>query len=359
MVNSAPPLFRFGDRSIGRKSAPFCIAELSGNHNGSYERAFEMLRAAATAGADAVKVQTFTADSITLDSDRREFQAQGLWEGRSLYELYSEASMPWDWQKDLACEARRLNVKFFSSPFDAASVEFLESIHVEAYKIASFELIDVGLITAVARTGKPMIMSTGMATLAEIEEAVQTARDAGNQSLALLACTSSYPAPASAANLVKIAHLAETFGVVTGISDHTIGHEVAIAATALGASIVEKHFTLRRSDGGVDSAFSLEPGEFRNLVESVHVAKAARGSIQYGPSEADRSSVAYRRSLYVTRPVPAGAVISAGDVRSVRPSGGLHTRHLDEVVGQVARYDLEFGAPVAWDMIEPSLPRGP
>ena len=354
MVNSNPPVFHFGDRAIGGDSPPFCIAELSGNHNGSYDRAFEMLRAAAGAGADAVKVQTFTADSITLDSDRPEFQAEGLWEGRTLHELYAEAAMPWEWQKDLADEARRLDVKFFSSPFDLTSVEFLESIDVEAYKIASFELVDIGLIAAVAATGKPMIMSTGMATLSEIDEAVQTARVAGSHSLALLACTSSYPAPASAANLVKIRHLAETFGVVTGLSDHTIGPEVAIAATALGASIIEKHFTLRRSDGGVDSAFSLEPEEFQGLVDSVRIARAAQGEIHYGPTEADHSSVAYRRSLYVARPVKAGAIISAGDFRSVRPGGGLHTRHLEELVGQVARYDLTFGTPVTWDMTEPA-----
>ena len=345
--------FRFGDRVIGGDTDVFTIAELSGNHNGSFERALEMVRAAAAAGATAVKVQTYTADSITLDSDRPEFRAEGLWEGRTLYDLYSEASMPWDWQADLADEARRVGVKFFSSVFDHGSIEYLESIGVEAYKIASFELVDIPLIEATAATGKPMIMSTGMATLSEIEEAVDAARRGGCSELALLACTSSYPAPASAANLRKIPHLAETFDVVSGLSDHTIGHGVATAAVALGASIVEKHFTLRRADGGVDDAFSLEPEEFAELVEAAATAREAVGAIHYGPTEADQSSRAYRRSLFVARDVAAGSVIGDGDVRSVRPAGGLHTRHLADVIGQRARRDIVAGTPASWDLFEP------
>ncbi|MEO1055821.1 MAG: pseudaminic acid synthase [Actinomycetota bacterium] len=344
--------FRVGQRLVGPAQPVFTIAELSGNHNGSYERAVEMVRAAAGAGADAVKVQTYTADSITLDSDRPEFQAEGLWAGRTLYDLYGEASMPWEWQADLAKEAQSAGVEFFSSVFDDSSIEYLESIGVAAYKIASFELVDVGLIEAAAATGKPLIISTGMGTIAEIEEAVAAAGRGGANDIALLACTSAYPAPPSAANLRKIAHLADTFGVVAGLSDHTLGNEVAVAATALGASIVEKHFTLRRADGGVDSAFSLEPEEFAQLVHGVRVATEALGGVHYGPTDADRSSVGYRRSLFVARDLAAGDVIGVGDVRSVRPAGGLHTRHLPELIGRRVRRDVATGTPVSWDLID-------
>lgn len=344
--------FKFGDREIGGNAPIFTIAELSGNHNGSFDRAIEMVRAAAAAGADAIKVQTYTADSITLDSDRPEFMAEGPWEGRTLYELYSEASMPWDWQADLADEARRLGVKFFSSVFDHSSIEYLESIGVEAYKIASFELVDIPLIEAAAATGKPLIISTGMGTLSEIDEAVAAARRTGGDELALLACTSSYPAPPDAANLRKIPHLAETFGVVSGLSDHTIGDESAIAATALGAKVVEKHFTLRRADGGVDSAFSLEPKEFERLVRALRVAESALGAPVYGPTDADASSVAYRRSLFVVRDLIEGAVIEQGDVRSVRPANGLHPRHLGEVLGRRVRQAVPAGTPLSWDLLD-------
>ena len=350
MTDSAPA-FSFGNRQVGGDAPVFCIAELSGNHNGSYARALEMVRSAAAANADAVKVQTYTADSITLRSDREDFQAEGLWEGRTLHELYDEASMPWDWQADLLKEAESLGIEFFSSVFDPTSIEFLESIGVKGYKIASFELVDVGLIAQTAATGKPMIISTGMGTLSEIEEAVTTARDAGARDLALLVCTSAYPAPASAANLKKIAHLAESFGVVTGLSDHTMGHDVPVAATALGAKVVEKHYTLRRADGGVDSAFSLEPAEFEAMVQAVRTAEAAVGTVHYGVTDADASSRAYRRSLFVAEDVAAGAVISPGAVRSVRPATGLHPRHLDEIVGKPASRDLTAGSPVTWDMV--------
>lgn len=351
-MNPGSASFHFGDREIGGSTPVFCIAELSGNHNGSYERAVEMLHAAAEAGADAVKVQTYTADSITLDSDRPDFRAEGLWEGRTLYDLYSEASMPWEWQSDLANEARQAGIKFFSSVFDHSSIEYLESIGVEAYKIASFELVDIPLIEAAAATGKPLIMSTGMATLSEIEEAVDAARRSGSGDLALLACTSAYPAPASVANLRKIAHLATTFSVVTGLSDHTIGNEVSIAATALGAAVIEKHFTLRRADGGVDSAFSLEPEEFASLVRDCRSAQAAIGAPVYGPTEADASSRAYRRSLFVARDVPAGTVVTADDVRSVRPASGMHPRHLPEILGRTTRRALEAGTPFEWSMVD-------
>ena len=343
--------FDFGGRHVGGHAPVLTIAELSGNHNGSFDRAMEMVRAAADAGADAIKVQTYTADSITLKSDRPEFQAEGLWEGRTLHDLYGEASMPWEWQRDLCAESNRLGVPFFSSVFDYKSIDFLETIDVAGYKIASFELIDVGLIRAAASTGKPMIMSTGMATLAEIEEAVAAARDGGATHIALLVCTSAYPAPASAANLAKIPHLAETFEVVSGLSDHTMGHEVPIAATALGAKVIEKHFTLRRADGGVDSEFSLEPDDFRELVGAVRTAEAAVGGINYGTSDADASSRAYRRSLFICNDISSGATIGQGDVRSVRPGNGLHPRHLDDVVGSTATRDLAAGTPLRWDMV--------
>lgn len=343
----------FGDRPIGPGEPVFTIAELSGNHNGSLQRARDMVRAAADAGADAVKVQTYTADSITLNSDAPAFRAEGLWEGRTLYDLYSEGSMPWEWQSELADLAASLKIKFFSSVFDPTSIEFLESIGVEAYKIASFEVVDTPLIEATAATGKPLIISTGMATLAEIDEAVAAAERGGAQAIVLLACTSSYPAPASAANLRRIPHLAEAFGVSAGLSDHTIGIEVAVAATALGATVIEKHFTLRRADGGVDSAFSLEPDEFAAMVNGVRTAQEAVGRVVYGPSEADTSNLRFRRSLYVARDVPSGGVLGVDDVRSVRPAGGLHPRHLTEMLGSVARRDLRAGEPVAWDMVQP------
>lgn len=346
------PSFQFGDSEIGPGHPVFCIAELSGNHQGSFEKASEMVEAAAEAGADAVKVQTYTADSITLDSDAPPFQAEGLWKGRTLFDLYSEGSMPWEWQADLAKVAAKNGIKFFSSVFDRSSIDYLESIGVGAYKVASFELVDLPLIAATAATGKPLIMSTGMATLAEIEEAVTVARSSGATQLCLLACTSSYPAPAEAANLRRIEHLAKTFNVIAGLSDHTIGHEVSVTATALGASVIEKHFTLRRADGGVDSAFSLEPAEFAELVRAVRTASAAIGEISYGPTDADRSSIAYRRSLYVARDIAAGARIGPDDVRSVRPAGGLHTRHLAEIEHSTARRDLTAGEPATWDMFE-------
>lgn len=343
--------FMFGDRRVGGAAPTFCIAELSGNHNGSKDLAIEMVHAAAEAGADAVKVQTYTADTITLKSDAPDFRAREAWAGRTLHDLYAEASMPWEWQIDLAKEAAAAGVEFFSSPFDATAVEFLESMGVHGYKIASFELVDVGLIETVAKTGKPMIMSTGMGSLGEIEEAVDVARAAGCNDIALLACTSAYPAPASAANLRKIPHLAATFDVVTGLSDHTIGNEVVVSATALGGKVVEKHFIMRRADGGVDSHFSLEPPEFKAMVEAVRTAESALGTIHYGVTEADDANRKYRRSLYVAEHVSAGATIAPGAVRSVRPGSGLHPRHLNDVIGKTATRDLQPGTPVSWDML--------
>ncbi|HET9728259.1 MAG TPA: pseudaminic acid synthase [Acidimicrobiia bacterium] len=343
--------FTIGARDVGRDAPVFCIAELSGNHNGSLERAIEMVRAAAHAGADAVKAQTYRADTITLNSRRPEFMADGLWAGRSLYELYEEASMPWEWQPELAAEADRCGVEFFSSVFDPSSVDFLVEMGAPCLKIASFELVDIPLIEQAAATGKPLIMSTGMATFAEIEEAVVAARRAGAKAIALLACTSAYPAPASDANLRKIPRLANAMHVVGGLSDHTIGPEVPIAATALGAKIIEKHFTLRRTDGGVDSAFSLEPEEFAAMVHSVRVTESALGEAQFGPTPADAKGVHYRRSLFVTTDVRAGEAFGEHNVRSVRPALGLHPRHLGEVTGRRAARDIEAGTPLDWSML--------
>jgi len=341
--------FQFGNTPVGGTAPTFTIAELSGNHDGSKQKALEMVAAAAESGASAVKVQTYTADTITLNSRQPDFMAEGLWEGRSLYDLYEEAHMPWDWQGDLSDACKAAGIEFFSSPFDLTAVDFLESINVPAYKIASFELVDVGLIEAAAATGKPLIISTGMGTLAEIEEAVQAARSAGNGEIALLVCTSAYPAPASAARLRKITHLAETFDVVTGLSDHTIGPEVPIAAVAMGAKVIEKHFTLRRSDGGVDSAFSLEPDEFAELVSNVRTTEEAMGAAVYGPSEADESSRDYRRSLFITRDLKEGEAFQAGDIRSVRPGSGLHPRHLHDFDGHVVSRAAIAGTPLTWE----------
>jgi N-acetylneuraminate synthase len=343
--------FHLGRRLVGAGAPALCVAELSANHQGSFDRARELVAAAAAAGADAVKVQTYTPDTITLRSDRPEFLAAGAWAGRTLHDLYDEAAMPWEWQPELAAAARDLGLEFFSSVFDPTAVAFCESIGVAAYKIASFELVDIPLVEAAAATGKPLVVSTGMATRREIDEVVAAARRAGPCPLALLVCTSAYPAPPHAANLRRIVHLAETFDVVTGVSDHTTGPEVPIVAAALGARIVEKHFTLRRADGGVDAGFSLEPDEFAAMVRSVRTAEAALGAARYGPTEAEATSLQYRRSLYVVSDVAAGDEFTPGNVRSVRPAAGLHPRHLPEVLGRRARRAAGAGTPLSWDLV--------
>lgn len=342
--------FQFGSTLVGGDAPVFTIAELSGNAE-SKAHALEMVAAAAESGASAVKVQTYTADTITLKSRQPEFMAEGLWEGKSLYDLYEEAHMPWEWQGEISDACAAAGIEFFSSPFDLTAVEFLESINVPAYKIASFELVDVGLIEAAASKGKPLIMSTGMGTLSEIEEAVQVARSAGTGEIALLVCTSAYPAPASAARLHKIAHLASTFDVITGLSDHTIGPEVPIAAVAMGAKVIEKHFTLRRSDGGVDSAFSMEPHEFAELVKNARTTEEAMGEAVYGPSDADLSSRDYRRSLFITRDLQQGEAFEDGDIRSVRPGNGLHPRHIADFRGHVVSRDVAAGTPLSWELL--------
>lgn len=340
-------------RSVGRSHPTYVIAEMSANHNGSFDKAVELVRAAARAGADAIKLQTYTADTMTLDSKDPIFRIDSgtLWDGTTLYELYARASTPWEWQPKLFALAAELGIHCFSSPFDATAVDFLEQLGAPAYKIASFEIVDLPLIERVSQTGKPVIISTGMATLPEIDEAVQAAHSAGAQQIALLACSSAYPSAPESARLSRVKHLAERFDVVTGFSDHTLGIPVAVAAAALGASIVEKHLCLSRADPGADSAFSLEPDEFKAMVDGIRAAQAAVGDPAYGPSEGERSSLDFRRSLFVVREVKKGERFTPENVRAIRPAGGLHTRHLKEVLESSAALDVPRGTPLAWEHV--------
>ncbi|MCG6157321.1 pseudaminic acid synthase [Rubinisphaera margarita] len=328
------------------------IAELSANHNHSYERAVELVQAAKAAGADAVKLQTYTADTITVKSDRPEFLIHGgLWDGRQLHDLYQEAYTPWEWQPKLKEVAESLGMPLFSTPFDHTAVDFLEAMDVPAYKIASFELVDIPLIRRVAATGKPLIMSTGMASIDEIDDAVTAARDAGAKEIALLKCTSAYPALPEDANLLTIPNLATRFGVIPGLSDHTLGTTVPIAAVTLGARVIEKHFTLARSDGGPDGAFSLEPAEFREMVDAVRIAEKALGEVSYRRSAAEEGSLKFRRSLYVVKDVKAGETITTQNVRSIRPADGLSPKHWDTVMGRTLSVDVPANTPLDWSMI--------
>jgi N-acetylneuraminate synthase len=345
--------FQIGQHQIGPTEPVYIIAELSANHNQSFDRAVRIVQAAKEAGADAVKLQTYTADTITIPSERECFRLRGgtLWDGRTLYDLYREAYTPWEWQPKLKMLCDELRLDFFSSAFDASAVDFLESIGVPAHKIASPELVDVPLIQKMARTGKPLILSTGMATLEEIDEAVTAARAAGANQLALLRCNSAYPAPAEEMNLRSIPHLAQRFHVPVGLSDHTPGIAVSVAAVALGACLIEKHLTLSRADGGPDCEFSLEPSEFKSLVEAVRIAEKSLGEVQYGPTPQELKTRAYRRSLFVVRDVKKGELFTADNVRSIRPANGLHPRHLPEVIGRRAADDIERGTPVTWELL--------
>ena len=342
-----------GRRRVGAGEPVYCIAEVSANHNQDFETAVRIVRAAKDAGADAVKLQTYTPDTITIPSNRECFQVGGgtLWDGRSLYDLYKEAYTPWEWQPKLKKVADDLGMQCFSSAFDASAVDFLEAMNVPAHKVASFELVDLPLIQKMAATGKPLIVSTGMATVEEIEEAVRTARQAGATQLALLKCTSAYPAPAEEMNLRTIPELARRFGVPVGLSDHTMGIAVPVAAVSLGACIIEKHLTLSRAVGGPDSAFSLEPEEFKAMVEGVRTAEKALGSIHFGVSERESRSRVFRRSLFVVRDLKKGEVFTSENVRSIRPGDGLHTRHLAEVLGKTAALDIVQGTPLSWDLV--------
>lgn len=346
--------FRILEREIGAQARPYLIAEMSGNHNQSLERALAIVDAAAAAGADAVKLQTYTAATMTLDVRAPGFVIEdpnSLWTGRQLFELYEEAHTPWEWHAPIIARARQLGLHCFSTPFDESAVDFLEGLGVPAYKVASFENTDLPLIRRIAATGKPMIISTGMASLAEIDEAVRTARAAGCRDLVLLKCTSTYPATPENTNLRTIAHLREAFGCEVGLSDHTMGCGVAVAAVAFGATVVEKHFTLRRADGGVDSAFSLEPEEFRQLRIESERAWQGLGSVVYGGTQAEEKSRVFRRTLYVARDMKAGEVLTRDNLRIVRPGFGLPPKYFDTLLGKRINRDAAAGTPLTWDLL--------
>ncbi|WP_263820702.1 pseudaminic acid synthase [Salinibacter sp.] len=345
--------FTIGERKVGEDAPVYIVAEMSANHNQDFDRAVQIVEAASEAGADAIKLQTYTADTMTIDSEKEPFQIkEGPWEGRTLYDLYEEAYTPWDWQPKLQEIAHDHGLDLFSSPFDATAVDFLEEMDVPVYKIASFENVDLPLIRRVAETGKPTIMSTGMATLAEIDEAVRAYREAGGTDLSLLACTSSYPAPPEEMHLRRIPHLAETFDVVPGLSDHTLGTEVPVAAVSLGARIVEKHLTLSRDEDGPDSDFSLDPVEFAEMVQAVRKTEKALGEVRYETTEKESESESFRRSLFVVQDVEEGESFTENNVRSIRPGNGLHTRHFEEVVGRRATEDIERGTPLVWSYLQ-------
>lgn len=345
---------KINQREIGSGQPVYIIAEMSANHGQNFDEAVRLVRAMKDAGADAVKLQTYTPDTITIDCDRPEFQiGKGtIWEGKNLYRLYGEAYTPWDWQPKLKALATSWGLDCFSTPFDFSAVDFLEAMQVPAHKVASFELVDIPLLRKIAATGKPVIMSTGMATLEEIDEAVRALRESGCRELALLKCTSAYPAPPEEMNLQTIPHLAATFGVPVGLSDHTLGITAAVTAVALGACIIEKHFTLSRAAGGPDAAFSLEPAEFTAMVQAVREAEKAQGRVSYEVTARERSSHIFRRSLFVVRDMQAGEHFTADNVRSIRPAHGLHPRHLPEVLGRRARCAIARGTPLTWELIE-------
>lgn len=343
-------------RAIGPDHPPYVVAEMSGNHNGDITRAFRILDAAKAAGADAVKLQTYRADTITIDHDAAEFFVHGgLWDGRRLYELYEEAHTPWEWHAPIFEHARKIGLTVFSSPFDDTAVDLLERLGAPAYKIASPELIDLPLIRRVARTGKPIVISTGMGTLEEIGEAVDAARGAGAQDLIVLHCTAAYPAPPEEANLATIAEIARRFDVIAGLSDHTLGVLVPSVAVAMGADFIEKHFTLDRSEGGVDSAFSLEPGELADLVEAARAARPIVGAPAFAPTAAEASVLKNRRSLYVVAPVAKGEAFTPDNVRSIRPGRGLKPKHYEAVLGRRATRDIAYGEPLDASMIDGGL----
>ena len=342
------------DREIGLGHRPYLIAEMSGNHNQSLERALEIVDAAAASGADAIKLQTYTADTMTLNVRMPGFvidDENSLWSGRQLYELYQEGHTPWEWHQPIMARAAQHGLHCFSTPFDDTSVDFLESLNVPAYKIASFENTDLPLIRRVAATGKPLIISTGMATVAELDDAVRAARSSGCGQLMLLKCTSTYPAAAENSHIATIPHMRSLFDCEVGLSDHTMGCGVAVAATAMGATVIEKHFTLCRADGGVDATFSMEPQELRQLREEVGRAWSAMGRVSYGPTSAEIKSLAFRRSLYIAQDMKAGDTLTRQNLRCVRPGFGLAPSHLDTLLGKRVGCDVKAGTPASWSLL--------
>ena len=341
--------------SVGADNRPFIIAEMSGNHNQSLQRALEIVDAAARAGAHALKIQTYTADTMTLDLDRGEFfinDEQNLWQGKSLYQLYLEAHTPWEWHETIFGRCRELGLVAFSTPFDETAVDFLERLDVPCYKIASFENTDLPLIRKVAATGKPMIISTGMATLAELDTAVRTARESGCSDIVLLKCTSTYPATPENTNIMTIPHMRELFDCEVGLSDHTAGIGVAVASVVLGATVIEKHFTLAREDGGVDSTFSIEPAELAGLVCETERAWLALGKVVYGPTAAEKGSLVFRRSLYVSADMEKGDTLTRENLRVIRPGYGLPARYYEELLGIAVARDVTKGTPMSWDLVK-------
>lgn len=346
--------FKIADKLIGLNHAPFVIAEMSGNHNQSLERALEIVEAASKTGAHALKIQTYTPDTMTIDLDEREFRISdpnSLWTSTSLYKLYGEAYTPWEWHKPIFDRARELGIIAFSTPFDNTAVDFLEDLDVPCYKIASFENTDLQLIRRVAATGKPLIISTGLSTVAELDETVRVAREAGCKELVLLKCTSTYPATAENTHILTIPHMRELFGCEVGLSDHTMGLGVSVASVALRATVIEKHFTLSRADGGIDSVFSMEPAEMMQLVVETERAWKALGHVSYGLTEAERKSIQFRRSLYVVQDLKAGDVLTRENVRAIRPGFGLPTKYLDVVLGKTVNQDVKCGTALSWDFI--------
>lgn len=345
---------KIGDREVGLGARPYLIAEMSGNHNQSLDRALEIVDAAAASGADAIKLQTYTADTMTLNVRAPGFVIEdpnSLWAGRQLWELYDEAHTPWDWHKPIMDRAASHGMHCFSSPFDETAVDFLEGLGVPAYKIASFEITDLPLVTKVAKTGKPMIISTGMATVAEIDDAIRAARAAGNDQIVILKCTSTYPATPENTNISTIPNMREAFGVDVGLSDHTMGCGVSVAAVGMGAVLIEKHFTLARADGGVDSTFSLEPAEFRTLRTESERAWQSIGQVTYGGTKAEEKSRAFRRSLYIAKDLAPGDVLTPENLRIIRPGFGLPPKFYEQMLGKAVKREAPAGTPVSWDLV--------